>query len=194
MSSKTLARTSVSLINRFLSPFSHQKPISNHNILTQGTEIAPQLFPSFSKFQTSLHSPENDEETLKRISYEGFMYPCGLPSLRFFLPDGDDSSSSEPLSLLPKRTYQPSHIKRYELVDICEYDLRDMEIIITKHQIYNHLHVGYTGCADLGVHDPSVDVYHLGKLQGNEGWQESHCTEGSKGSSKNHSVTIQASS
>ncbi|OVA08175.1 hypothetical protein BVC80_1721g36 [Macleaya cordata] len=54
MSSKTLARTGVSPINRFLSPFSHQKPISNQNLLMQGTEIAPQLFPSFSKFQTSV--------------------------------------------------------------------------------------------------------------------------------------------
>ncbi|KAL6597900.1 hypothetical protein ACP70R_046705 [Stipagrostis hirtigluma subsp. patula] len=39
-------------------------------------------------------------------------FPCGLPSLRFFIDDGIDPVANEPLQLLPKRTYQPSTIKR----------------------------------------------------------------------------------
>ncbi|CAL4963077.1 unnamed protein product [Urochloa decumbens] len=38
-------------------------------------------------------------------------FPCGLPSLRFFIDDVEDPVANEPL-LLIKRTYQPSTIKR----------------------------------------------------------------------------------
>uniref|UniRef100_A0A5B6ZC83 Large ribosomal subunit protein bL34m n=1 Tax=Davidia involucrata TaxID=16924 RepID=A0A5B6ZC83_DAVIN len=105
MSSKTLARTGVSLMNRLLNPFLQQSTNnSNHHIALRTLEITPKL--------TSLHFPPNDAEILKRVTSEGFLYPSGLPSLRFFLPDGDVSSSSEPMLLFPKRTYQPSNIRR----------------------------------------------------------------------------------
>ncbi|KVH97924.1 Ribosomal protein L34 [Cynara cardunculus var. scolymus] len=51
-----------------------------------------------------------DTETMAGVSLEAFLYPCGVPSLRLFLPDGEDSSSSKPLCI--KRTYQPSTLRR----------------------------------------------------------------------------------
>ncbi|XP_010242244.1 PREDICTED: uncharacterized protein LOC104586649 [Nelumbo nucifera] len=111
MSSKTLARTGASLFTRFLNPLLHQKPSSTHSLVVQSSEICPQLCPSFSKFQASLHLRESSDATPQKVASESFLYPCGLPSLRFFLPDGD-VPSREPMLLLPKRTYQPSHIKR----------------------------------------------------------------------------------
>ncbi|KAI3918538.1 hypothetical protein MKX01_041858 [Papaver californicum] len=109
MSTRTLARATTSLVKQFLNH--PQKPILNHQsqklLLTQTrNEITPNLFPSFQKFQNNnnrIYSPEIDdeEEIINRITYQGFLYPF------------DDSSSSEPLSLLPKRTYQPSTIKKY---------------------------------------------------------------------------------
>ncbi|KAF8401016.1 hypothetical protein HHK36_014319 [Tetracentron sinense] len=112
MSSRTLARSGASLINRLFNSFSYQKSsLSNNSLSLQSSEISPKLFPPFSKFNASLHLQENDAVTLKKLPFEGFQYPCGLPSLRFFLPD-DISSSSETMILFPKRTYQPSHIKR----------------------------------------------------------------------------------
>ncbi|BFG24248.1 hypothetical protein CerSpe_105220 [Prunus speciosa] len=113
MASKTLIRTGASLMNRILSlPLLHPNPNSNHQIVSHGLEITPKLFPSLSNFDTSFRLPQNDAESLKRVSSEGLVYPCGLPYLPFFLPDGDDSSSSEPMLLFPKRTFQPSTIRR----------------------------------------------------------------------------------
>ncbi|PSR96173.1 50S ribosomal protein [Actinidia chinensis var. chinensis] len=113
MASKTLVRSGASLMNRLLIQLQKKNASSNHLITSStSTEITPLIFPSLSKFQNSLHLPHNDAETLKRVSSEGFLYPCGLPSLRFFLPDGDGPSSSEPMLLFPKRTYQPSTIRR----------------------------------------------------------------------------------
>ncbi|XP_015576095.1 uncharacterized protein LOC8284710 [Ricinus communis] len=100
MATKTLIRTGASLMNRMI----------NRQILAHSLEITPQLFPSISKFQNSLHFPQNDTLSITRLSNEGFLHPSGLPSLRFFLPDGD--SSSEPMLLFPKRTFQPSLIRR----------------------------------------------------------------------------------
>ena len=93
MASKSLVRTGASLVNRFLSnPFVRQNPNpnSNHQILSQGLDITPKLFPSLSKFENSFHLPqyENDAESLRKVASEGFVYASGLPSLRFFLPDG----------------------------------------------------------------------------------------------------------
>ncbi|KAH7861781.1 hypothetical protein Vadar_030831 [Vaccinium darrowii] len=117
MASKSVVRTGGSVISRLLNPtLLKQKNTSssNHLIASSCFEIAPMISPppSLSKFQTSLHFPNNDEDTLKRVSFDGFLYPCGLPSLRFFLPEGNESSSSEPMLLLPKRTYQPSTLRR----------------------------------------------------------------------------------
>ncbi|XP_059642414.1 uncharacterized protein LOC132284337 [Cornus florida] len=114
MSSKTLMRTGVSLMNRLLNPMIlQQSSSSSHLIASHAPEITPKLFPPcLSNFRTPLNLPQDDAETLKRLNSVGFLYPCGLPSLRFFLPDGDDDSSSGPMLLLPKRTYQPSTIRR----------------------------------------------------------------------------------
>lgn len=94
MASKTLIRTGASLMNRILSkPLLHPNPNSNHQIVSHGLEITPKLFPSLSNFDTSFRLPQNDAESLKRVSYEGLVYPFGLPYLPFFLPDGTLSLS-----------------------------------------------------------------------------------------------------
>ncbi|WCJ39495.1 Ribosomal protein L34 [Euphorbia peplus] len=106
MAAKSLIRRGASLMNRML--------LSNHNTTSQischGLQITPQLFPSLSKFQNSIQLPQNDNVSVNRLTNEGFLYPCGIPSLRFFLPDGD--SSDEPMLLFPKRTFQPSTLRR----------------------------------------------------------------------------------
>ncbi|KAM3699455.1 hypothetical protein ACB094_05G027900 [Castanea mollissima] len=117
MASKTLVRTGASLVSRFLSnPFLRQSPNPNPNqrIVSQGLDIAPKLFPSLSKFENSLHLPQyqNDAESIRKVASEGFVYPSGLPSLSFYLPEGDVSSLNEPMILFPKRTFQPSTIRR----------------------------------------------------------------------------------
>ncbi|KAB2611200.1 hypothetical protein D8674_019232 [Pyrus ussuriensis x Pyrus communis] len=113
MASKTLIRTGASLIKRFLSkPLLPPNPNPNRHIVSHGLEITPKMFPSLSHFDTYLRLPQNDAESLRRVSSEGFLYPCGLPYLPFYLPDGDDSSSTEPMLLFPKRTFQPSTIRR----------------------------------------------------------------------------------
>ncbi|KAF8696683.1 hypothetical protein HU200_036306 [Digitaria exilis] len=54
-----------------------------------------------------------DAEAVARLTSVsgGISFPCGLPSLRFFIDDVEDPVANEPL-LLIKRTYQPSTIKR----------------------------------------------------------------------------------
>lgn len=98
MASKTLVRTGASLVSRFLSnPFLRQSPNPNPNqrIVSQGLDIAPKLFPSLSKFENSLHLPQyqNDAESIRKVASEGFVYPSGLPSLSFYLPEGTLSLS-----------------------------------------------------------------------------------------------------
>ncbi|KAJ4851633.1 hypothetical protein Tsubulata_028725 [Turnera subulata] len=114
MSSKTLIRTGSSLVSRlFLSnPILHQqKPNLGNQFVSHGREIInPQLFPSLSRFQTSLDLPQNDTASISRLANQAFLHPFGLPSLPFFLPEGD--SSDESMLLLPKRTFQPSTIRR----------------------------------------------------------------------------------
>ncbi|XP_076885728.1 uncharacterized protein LOC143535329 [Bidens hawaiensis] len=107
MSSKTLIRPGFSLLTRIFNPVLLQHP--TRQIAPQISDIKPLPFPSQN--QTPINLIQNESETLKKVCSEGFLYPCGLPSLRFFLPDGDDSSSSEPL-LCIKRTYQPSNLRR----------------------------------------------------------------------------------
>ncbi|CAK8560339.1 unnamed protein product [Lathyrus sativus] len=101
MASKSLLRNGVALLNRL--------SLSNSKSLLNSNHHQPYLFPSLPKLQ---NFPQNDAESAKNlISSEGFLYPCGLPSLRFFLPNGD-TSSDEPMILFPKRTFQPSIIRR----------------------------------------------------------------------------------
>ncbi|KAH0666442.1 hypothetical protein AABB24_031457 [Solanum stoloniferum] len=110
-SSKTLIQTGVSLISRLMTQnlrCSAQTPQIANPTLTS------RLFPSLSSQSQSpirLDLPQSDVDSFKKVSTEGFLYPTGLPSLPFFLPDVDDSSSSGML-LFPKRTYQPSNMRR----------------------------------------------------------------------------------
>lgn len=82
MASKTLLRNGAALLNRLSLSNSksllHQPFNSNYPL--------PHLFPSLPSFPSF---PQNDAESVKKLlSPEGFLYPCGLPSLRFFLPNG----------------------------------------------------------------------------------------------------------
>ncbi|KAL5728736.1 hypothetical protein ACHQM5_001784 [Ranunculus cassubicifolius] len=97
MSSKSIVRTGASLINRFLNP----------NIAQQRSNLSHKFQPSLIQLQ------QNNAEIIRKPDYyfDQIFHPCGFPSLPFLLPQ-DESSSSEPILLLPKRTYQPSHIKR----------------------------------------------------------------------------------
>lgn len=92
-SSKTLIRSGVSLVTRFL----NQKLLANPNpIISRGSElIAPsKFFPSLLVPQSDKTTPfsfpqhQHEVETLRKITSEGFLYPCGLPSIPFFLPQG----------------------------------------------------------------------------------------------------------
>ncbi|CAK7356878.1 unnamed protein product [Dovyalis caffra] len=107
MATKNLIRAGASLANRLLilkNPIIHQNTNSTHQT------VNPHPFPSLSNFRlTSLHLPQTDALSITKVANEGFLHPCGLPSLEFFLPDGD--SSSEPMLLFPKRTFQPSTIR-----------------------------------------------------------------------------------
>ncbi|XP_077210245.1 ribosomal protein L34 [Tasmannia lanceolata] len=113
MASKTLARTGSSLITRFCNPFLPPKPNAN---LFSLRSTNPSNSSFLSMFNPSPYFQKENAETLKRVDGEGFSYPCGLPSLRFFIEDfvqdGDDTSLNKPMLLLPKRTYQPSTIRR----------------------------------------------------------------------------------
>ncbi|KAL3598308.1 hypothetical protein D5086_006226 [Populus alba] len=104
MATKNLIRAGASLMNRLMiskNPIFHQNAISTHQTLT------PHLFPSsVSNFQQT----DFLSITKLAVANQDFLHPSGLPSLEFFLPDGD--SSTEPMLLFPKRTYQPSVIRR----------------------------------------------------------------------------------
>ncbi|XP_008807117.1 uncharacterized protein LOC103719568 isoform X2 [Phoenix dactylifera] len=116
MASKTLARAGASLINRLRlsNPFHPLDPSSSLILPHIPSNPSAQSFPA--KFQTHWFPPveggENAEILKILDSPERISFPCGLPSLRFFIEDGNDALVNEPLLLLPKRTYQPSHIKR----------------------------------------------------------------------------------
>lgn len=120
-------------MTRFLNPGLSQTATN----LTRKTLISgPLHLPS--KFWPSLSNPSllfahNEAVAVKNLRFHGFplpssdgkvkevgdegleiskiLYPCGQPSLDFFLPDASDSSS-DPMILFPKRTYQPSTICR----------------------------------------------------------------------------------
>ncbi|XP_010552220.1 PREDICTED: uncharacterized protein LOC104822640 [Tarenaya hassleriana] len=136
MATKTLAKAGASLMNRFLSnPTTNllqnnvrsiqqvvpqgqevtsyllqNKLGSAQYVVPQGQEVTPYLFPSLSKLQSSLDPRPSDTVSLHELSSQEVFYPSGLPSLEFFLPEVD--SSSESLLLFPKRTFQPSTIRR----------------------------------------------------------------------------------
>ncbi|XP_054782469.1 uncharacterized protein LOC129289685 [Prosopis cineraria] len=112
MASKALFNSVISLLKRFSNLLLHRSLHSNHQAASPALEIAPKLFPSVSKLPTSLQLPQNEAESPNKFAPDRFLYPCGLSSLRFFLPDGDASSSEKPMLLFPERTFQPSLIRR----------------------------------------------------------------------------------
>ncbi|KAJ4768301.1 50S ribosomal protein L34 [Rhynchospora pubera] len=113
MASKTFARAGSSLINRLF----HSSATSNALRLHQlGSTSSCQSFLSNLAIRDSARNEDLkriDEETINRlVSQSEISFPCGLPSLRFFIEDGNDALSNEPMLLHTKRTYQPSNIKR----------------------------------------------------------------------------------
>lgn len=83
MATKTLIRTGASLLNRLVS----SKP--NPLLVHQSNTAHHHQFPSLSKIQTSLYLPSSsDSVSLTRVASQGFLYPSGLPSLEFYLPNG----------------------------------------------------------------------------------------------------------
>ncbi|KAH7657523.1 D-amino-acid oxidase protein [Dioscorea alata] len=108
MSSKTLVRAGASFFSRLL----QTNPLQGLNPRIHcDSSVRSALLKSLVQ-APSLGGGVGDLESIKRVaSPEGLSFPCGLPSLRFFIEDGD-SFTNEPICLLPKRTYQPSHIRR----------------------------------------------------------------------------------
>ncbi|XP_042034269.1 uncharacterized protein LOC121780708 [Salvia splendens] len=117
-SSKSLIRAGASMATRFLSRAFHTSPnpfLSPKHELIGAAKLLPSLFIPQSQKMAPFYSPpepQNDVDSLRKLCSEGFLYPCGLPSLPFLLPEGDESSSSEPMICHTKRTYQPSNIRR----------------------------------------------------------------------------------
>ncbi|KAJ8460862.1 hypothetical protein OPV22_033788 [Ensete ventricosum] len=115
MSAKTLARVGASLIDRVFVSYP-PKPINAFLLPRISSDPPVRCFAA--KFLAARSPPPGtvgggDAESLKILaSSQGIGFPCGLPSLRFFIDEGNDDLTKEPLHLLPKRTYQPSHVKR----------------------------------------------------------------------------------
>ncbi|WOG89381.1 hypothetical protein DCAR_0208619 [Daucus carota subsp. sativus] len=116
MASKTLVQSGAALMNRLLNNKSRILPpnLNRQFLHTASVDSAPKLFPSQSHLITNINTcpaifrPNN----IVPPDTQEFLHPCGLPYLPFFLPDVDGSSSSEPMLLFPKRTYQPSTLRR----------------------------------------------------------------------------------
>ena len=92
MSSKTFARAGAALIHRlFIS-----NPLKQSNAIPLPPQVSsnPCVHALLGKTQIDRTPPLHeavggDTETLKRIaSPEGILFPCGLPSLRFFIDEG----------------------------------------------------------------------------------------------------------
>ncbi|XP_041996034.1 uncharacterized protein LOC121746178 [Salvia splendens] len=118
-SSKSLIRAGASMATRFLGRPFHNTPIHllspKHELIAAPPKMPPLLFVPQSQKMAPFYSPpqpQNEVEFLINLSSEGFLYPSGLPSLPLLLPEGDESSSSEPMICHTKRTYQPSNIRR----------------------------------------------------------------------------------
>lgn len=91
MASKTLARTGASLINRLFTNSLNASWQSNSYVLPQISMNPP--LPCFlpeplnnKNFQTE--GCKNAESLKMVASPERFIFPCGLPFLRFFIEDG----------------------------------------------------------------------------------------------------------
>ncbi|KAK6911908.1 Ribosomal protein L34, partial [Dillenia turbinata] len=100
----------------------------------------------------------------------------------------DVSTSSEPMLLLPKRTYQPSHIRRKRTHGFFARYISLPFSILTACSLFiltiPERNTDMEGSA-LFLHSTLVRT-----VQGNQRWQESHCEENSQGTAKNHSLAI----
>ncbi|TVU34179.1 hypothetical protein EJB05_16010 [Eragrostis curvula] len=108
-SAKTLARAGSSLLSRFLA-----SPSTSPSVLRAGLPLARLQAHVPPPPPTAAGVDAYDAYAVARLSSlpSEISFPCGLPSLRFLIDDGIDPVANEPLELLPKRTYQPSTIKR----------------------------------------------------------------------------------
>lgn len=108
MASRALvARTGAALIGRLFTGGLHLTRLS-------GGDVVPQISPSHStppfptRFQAAAPPAGDEPATAKHVaSAEGICFPCGLPSLRFFLEDG------EKLLLWISASYNPSLMVKY---------------------------------------------------------------------------------
>ncbi|XP_074302191.1 uncharacterized protein LOC141633660 [Silene latifolia] len=132
MAAKTLIRTGTSFATRFLnsptlpsSSSTHQTLISTSKLFLSPSLSNSPLFPFFPNSTQndavscntlpSLHFPLPDGK-VKEVENNALeivknFYPFGHPDLDFFLPEADDSSSDS-MILFPKRTFQPSTLRR----------------------------------------------------------------------------------
>lgn len=126
MAAKTLLRSGASIVTRFLNPGLTQKsPSLTHQTLitTSPVKLSSTLLNSLQNdavlsnnltshgLTSSFFNGKEMLEEEKRLEIAKFLNPCGQPFLEFFLPDADDSSS-DPMILFPKRTFQPSTLRR----------------------------------------------------------------------------------
>lgn len=84
MATKTLARSGASLLRRLLNPIPASKasdlpPVANN--------LSPLPLLSKAVLGRGLH--REDAATLSKVEFDGLSYPLGLPSLRFFIDDGE---------------------------------------------------------------------------------------------------------
>lgn len=92
MSSKTLARAGASLIDRFF-VFHPPKPSNAFLLPRISSHLPVRCFAE--KFLAARSPPPGsvgggDDESLKILaSSQGIVFPCGLPSLRFFIDEGE---------------------------------------------------------------------------------------------------------
>ncbi|KAJ1283995.1 hypothetical protein BS78_03G170700 [Paspalum vaginatum] len=104
---KTLARAGTSLLGRVLASPSPSPLLRAGLPLARLQPLAP------PPAQAGCFDAHDADAVARLSSLPGeISFPCGLPSLRFFIDDVEDPVANEPLQLLPKRTYQPSTIKR----------------------------------------------------------------------------------
>ncbi|KAG9455631.1 hypothetical protein H6P81_000139 [Aristolochia fimbriata] len=109
MASKSLLRAGASLVNRFINHASLRN--ANANLFVKNSADLPLPFFA-SKIEPPRSLYEDESKVLERAALDGLNYPFGLPSLRFFIQDDIENTPENSMLLLPKRTYQPSVIRR----------------------------------------------------------------------------------
>uniref|UniRef100_A0A0E0C3Q4 Large ribosomal subunit protein bL34m n=1 Tax=Oryza meridionalis TaxID=40149 RepID=A0A0E0C3Q4_9ORYZ len=113
-SAKTVARAGSSLLGRLLaSPSPLRAGLPPPSLLSRLQPLVPPPLPQPQPRPETTVEVYEAQAVARLSSLPGeISFPCGLPSLRFIIEDGKDPVANEPLELLPKRTYQPSTIKR----------------------------------------------------------------------------------